>query len=177
MYNNFFADEVAPTNPGRSPLAAHGRATKRPGQVLILWSDYFDEVAATIFTTELREAGLAAKVVGLAGRQATGLHGVLLGADLTLADALRVAQRALGIILPCTAATVRRIDNDPRVYELLQRACQNGALVILQQADALAGSRLNDLSLPSGNVVVYGEADDLINFARTLALTLSNQQR
>jgi hypothetical protein len=52
--------------------------------ILLLWSDRFDEAATAIFATELRQAGLAVKVVGLAGHQAAGSSGLVLGADLTL---------------------------------------------------------------------------------------------
>ncbi|RIK41122.1 MAG: hypothetical protein DCC55_12925 [Chloroflexi bacterium] len=156
-------------------MAAVKSTTKRVGHVLIIWGDNFDEAAAAVFATELRQAGLPVKVVGLVGRQAIGLYGLLLGADLTLGDALLVAHQAIGVILPCTAATVQRIDNDPRVYELLQQACANGAPLIIQHADALRESRLKHLPVLQENINIYGEQADLIAFARTLAISWQNR--
>jgi hypothetical protein len=142
--------------------------------ILLLWSDRFDEAATAIFATELRQAGLAVKVVGLAGHQAAGSSGLVLGADLTLGNALRMAHRAVGVILPCTPAAVQRINNDPRVQELLQRACRNEARLILQQADAAADSWLKQLPIAREHVLSYDNAENLVVFARTLAHSLAH---
>jgi hypothetical protein len=142
--------------------------------ILLLWSDRFDEAAAVIFATELRQVGLSVKLVGLAGQQAVGSYGLVLGSDLTLSNALRIAHRAVGVILPCTPAAVERINNDPRVHELLQRACHNQVWLVMQQADGLADSWLNELPLAKDHVLSYGDSENLILFARTLAYSLAN---
>jgi hypothetical protein len=156
-------------------MAAVRPITKRSGHVLIIWGDGFDEAVAAVFTTELRRAGLPVKVVGLMGRQATGVHGLLLGADLTLSDALPIAHQAIGVILPCTAATMRRIDNDPRVYDLLQQACANDAMLMIQHTSVLSESRIKHLVTSEHSVSLYGDTDNLTAYARNLAAALLNQ--
>jgi hypothetical protein len=141
--------------------------------ILLLWSNHFDEAAAAIFATELRQAGLAVKVVGLSGQQAAGACGLVLGTDLTLSSALRLAHRAIGVILPCTPATVQRINNDPRVQELLERSCRNRARLVIQQANGLANSWLSQLPIASDYILSYDDAENLITFARTLARSLA----
>jgi hypothetical protein len=122
----------------------------------------------------LRDAGLAVRVVGLSGWQAIGQQGLLLGSDWTLERALSLATPVSGVILPCTPATVRRIDKDPRVYQLLAQASATQPLVVLQTAAAVDGSQLEALPIPKENIIVYCETDDLIALARTLALMLLN---
>ncbi len=61
--------------------------------VFVLWGDRFEEVAATIFVAELRQAGLRVKVVSLTRRRVNGGHGLALLPDLTLEEALPVKCR------------------------------------------------------------------------------------
>src|SRR5690606_19106605 len=89
---------------------------KSVAPALILWGEQFDAVATTIFATEFRKAGIRVELVGLVGPYAAGLHGLLLGTDISLGDALLLASQACCVIVPCSLATMRRIDNDPRVY-------------------------------------------------------------
>ena len=64
--------------------------------VLVLWAERFDEAAATIFVTVLREAGLRVKVVGLTPPPVSGAHGLALVPDLSLDQALPLAALACG---------------------------------------------------------------------------------
>ncbi len=57
--------------------------------VFVLWATNFDEAAASVFVSELRDAGLRVQVVGLHGQQIAGARGLVLGADMWLDEALR----------------------------------------------------------------------------------------
>lgn len=142
------------------------------GHVLVFWGPGFDEAATAIFVTELRHLGLAVKVVGVARQHAAGTYGLLLGSDLTLGDAQTLAHQAIAVILPCSTANIVRLDNDPRVQKLFQHACANHAHFIVQQPDAVEGSQLKELPLPSDYFAAYQEADNLIAFARSFAILL-----
>lgn len=150
-------------------MAGARPTTTSTGNVLIFWGGGFDEAATAIFASELRQAGLPVKVVGVVGRQAAGAHGLRLGADLALGDALLLAHQAIAVILPCTAATMRRIDNDPRVCDLLQRARANDAALVVQDADVMAVSCIRRLTAGGQSIVTYSDAGDLIAFVRGLA--------
>ncbi|MCL4863782.1 MAG: hypothetical protein KJZ93_30530 [Caldilineaceae bacterium] len=150
-------------------MAGARPTTASTGNVLILWGGGFDEATTAIFASELRQAGLPVKVVGVVGRQAAGLHGLRLGADLTLGDALLLAHQAIAVVLPCTAATMRRIDNDPRVCDLLQRACANDAALVVQDAGVVAVSCIRGLTSSGQSIIAYSDADDLGAFVRGLA--------
>jgi len=156
-----------------------GHRAERPvvGTALLLWGPNFHEAAATIFTTELREAAVAVKLVGITGQHAAGLHGLLLSADLTLGQALRLNQPISALILPCSLATLRRIDNDPRVYELLRLACANGARFVVHDPVMLEETRLKELLLAREQVLFYDEIDTLVATARFLAALLLDTGR
>ncbi len=144
----------------------------RDGLVLVLWAPRFDELAATVFVTALREAGLKVKLVSLSRRFAGGSHGLGLVPDLSLEEALPLAGAVTCIVLPCGAGDVRRIAQDPRVRELLwlgQAYC--ATLVVRRGAEA----SLADLALISrgtGHLVSFSPGDDLLAFAAGLAAAL-----
>jgi hypothetical protein len=54
----------------------------------------------------------------------------------------------------------------------LQHACANQAQFIVQQPDAVEGSQLKELPLPSDYFAAYQEADNLVAFARSFATLL-----
>lgn len=90
--------------------------------VFVLWGDQFDEAAAALVITGLRQAGLRVKVVGLHGTCVKGAHGLGLLADLTLDQALTIADRAICVVFPCTTQSFQRARDDPRLEEFLARA-------------------------------------------------------
>ena len=89
--------------------------------IFVLWGEHFDEAAAVIFITTLREAGLRVKIVGLSGSCVKGAHGLGLLADLTLDEALTLADQAICVVIPCTTQNFQRVKGDPRVGEFLER--------------------------------------------------------
>jgi putative intracellular protease/amidase len=124
----------------------HPHLTRRTGYVFILWADKFEEAEAAIFATELRRAGLPVKLIGLTGEWSAGIHGLALLSDLTLGEALPLASKELCVILPCHAATARRLENYPRVLDFFEQANLSGAQFVVKHRDggpppSLPGSR------------------------------------
>ena len=146
---------------------------KSPYYIFVLWGDHFEESALVIFTTTFREAGLHVKVVGLTGLRSTGKYGVGLYADLTLSQALAVAPQTLCVIVPCSAATLKRIENDPRVSDFFQRASANHAQFILPHGEVFEASSLKKLALSRNDLLFYAEYPNLLSYAQELAQALS----
>ncbi|MCB0206497.1 MAG: DJ-1/PfpI family protein, partial [Anaerolineae bacterium] len=68
--------------------------------IFVLWANNFDEAAASVFITELRDAGLRVQVVGLHGQQIAGAHGLVLGPDVRMDEAQRYGDDARCLIIP-----------------------------------------------------------------------------
>jgi len=142
--------------------------------IFVMWGRNFEEASATIFVTELRQAGLCVKVVGLDGRYTAGEHGLALVPDLTLGQALPLAQRALCVIVPCSGAWCQRLHNDPRIIDFFQRAHGSHAQFVVGSLDGrLLTPRTEPTALASQPVAVdvtaYPPGDALPPFVRNLA--------
>lgn len=140
--------------------------------VLVLWGDKFEETAATIFVSELRKAGLRVKVVGLTRQQTKGAHGLGLIPDITLEQALPLAHRTACVVLPCTLPVAQHLKNDPRLHDFLIRADANQARFVVGQLTETDLADL-DLGLTIEQVTMYPESEDLVEFARDVASSLS----
>ena len=138
--------------------------SKRNSIVFVLWGQGFDEVAAAIFITEFRKAGLQVKVVALTPRRLGGAHGLSLGTDMTLERALRVAHKAICVALPGSTSKLAQLTNDPRLGKFLNLARDNQARFIVGQADN------GDMAdLPDGaDVVFYPAKEELVEFAERI---------
>ena len=79
--------------------------------IFVLWASEFEETTATIFVTELRQAGLPVKIVGLTRRISKGAHGLALVPDITLEQAIPLASQPF---------MVREV-SDPNSRELCHR--------------------------------------------------------
>ncbi len=112
--------------------------TEAKDHCLVLWADRFDEVAAVVFVAELRRAGLRVKLVGLPGPSFVGLHGIALTPDLTLDEALALAERTACVVVPCDSPAVQRVVNDPRLADLLSQADACGAQLVAGPAASAA---------------------------------------
>lgn len=148
---------------------------KSKDYIFVLWSDGFDEMVATAFITQLREAGLLVKVVGLSLKQIAGAHGLALIPDLTLDQALLLATQATCVIIPTARARSKRLNNDPRLRQFFEQASSN-------QAEFITGrwpkTRPAGLELPpsvEGKVIVYPETEDIVRFACKIAAQLSRK--
>jgi putative intracellular protease/amidase len=151
-------------------MAAHRPSSvKNSDYVFILWGDKFEEAEAAIFATELRRTGLCVKLIGLAGQRSTGMHGLVLLSDMTLGEALPLAHKAICVVIPCNAATAKRIENDPRILDFFQQAKRNGAQFIMKQVDKAAEPFAAKRLIATDNITTYSEDDDLTGFARHIA--------
>ncbi len=139
----------------------------------ILWGEKFDEEVAIIFATELRHLGVCVKIVGLAGLQATGAHGLVMTSDLTLGHALPLADQAICVVVPCSASTLRRGEDDPRITEFFQAALANHAQFVVNHSDVIEQTSLKRWSTPTTRFLIYTEDDDLIALARGIAVSLA----
>ena len=142
--------------------------------VFILWGHHCHEAAATIFVTALREAGLRVKVVGLSGQRIAGVYGLALTPDIMLDQALRLAQRAICVVSPCDAASLRRFGNDPRLGDFLQQAHANHAQFVMGEADPIWLASIGIVFVPekSNARIVYPKDVGIMHYAQTLAHAL-----
>jgi hypothetical protein len=147
---------------------------------LIFWGDYFDELATTLLTATLREAGLSVRVVGVGGRYASGRYGVTIRADLGISDTVKLGDRVACVVLPCQYSEYSQIANDPRLQNFLRQLFAAGKLfVIHQELQELCRSWSQAQSaLPSSPTPwVYPEGDALPLFAGTVADRLSGRSK
>lgn len=103
---------------------------------LILWGKHFDEVMATTFTSILRQAGLATQVVGVHGRAASGAYGITIKADMTLGDAILMAQSVQVVVVPAHSPNIGTLANDPRLVKFLSEVYRYGATFICGKLSA-----------------------------------------
>jgi hypothetical protein len=148
--------------------------------IFVLWGKNFHEVAATIFVTELRQAGLRVKVVGLDGTLPVGMNGLALAPDIPLSKALLFAGRTSCIIVPCPASRWPWLQQDPRLLELLLQSQQAGALLVIETnhrepeaewAAVFAGVTAQGQQAPLV-IKPYPPTETLSCFARQLAESL-----
>lgn len=141
--------------------------------VFILWGDKFDEDVATIFTIEARRIGLCVKIVGITGVQAAGGNGLILTADLTLSQAMTHASNAICVVIPCSPATLQRIEDDPRLVEFFQEANTNHALFVVSNRDAVARSSIQALDQSRSQISYYRDYRNLIENTQEIINSLS----
>jgi len=145
--------------------------------VLVLWGEYFDEVAAATFIATLRQPGLCVRVVGVHGLLAAGRNGLALQADLTLGEAKALLQDVSCVILPCSRAAVKRLENDPRIHELFAAIAHNDATVVVYDEGVRRQSLIRSHAIPGQEIVAYPHDANLTAFVkeigRTLALTIA----
>lgn len=147
----------------------------RPETTLILWSAGFDELTAAVFVTILRKAGIQARLVGLPCIPTPGVNGLVLTPDMTLEQAIALAEHVSAIIAPASASALRRLSDDPRVCALIARAARCGAVLV---TGADAASTLSALASSEGeekavHMIVYNDYLALVEFASRLAERLA----
>ena len=147
--------------------------------IFVLWGSNFNEAVAAIFVTELRQAGLRVKVVGLDGELPVGSHGLALSPDMPLSQALPLASRALCVIAPCDAQQWRHIQHDPRLTDFLVQVQQHGGWLItdpVQQEYAISWTvhqpKTDVHPADSATVINHTSSAQLTPFVRQLAGSL-----
>lgn len=148
-----------------------------PGReyIFVLWADNFEEVAATVFVSELREAGLRVKIVGLTGLRSRGAHGLVLVPDLTLDQALPLACQASCLVIPCLASNFKSLKNDPRLPKFFEQIQSVQARFVINDSFS---AELFDLTFRSGpapeRLLIYPDNQEMVSFARSLVGLLTN---
>lgn len=135
--------------------------------IFVLWAPQFDEIAATIFITQLREAGLRVKVVSPVRQKMPGEYGVALFADYTIEKALRFAPQAITVVIPCGLKGAK-ILQDARFFELFEQVHLNEAKFFISD---MAEAELKKLdifpsSIDPDDFVVYPRHRQLVEFVR-----------
>lgn len=110
---------------------------KTDRQAFVLWGNGFDAPAAAIFASRLRQLGISVTIVGIQGAMGVDTNGIRLQADTTLGEALNQARNALALIIPCTASRLKKAENDPRLFQLFQRAITPTTFVVVRSLDVL----------------------------------------
>jgi hypothetical protein len=144
--------------------------------VFVIWSEQFEEAIASIFVTELREAGIAVKVVGLSPPNAGGAHGLVLVPDLTLEEALPLAMSVTTVILPCQVRGFRRLVDEPRLTEFLHLVRDNPVGVIIGPFPGHQRRQLHLLHPILMEAHVYPPDEQLFIYVRELASTLHSMR-
>lgn len=148
---------------------------KSKDYVFVLWSDGFDEMVATAFVAELREAGLLVKVVGVTLRQISGAHGLALIPDLTLDQALPLAAQAICLVIPSRIGRRKRLNDDPRLRQFFEQVSSNQAQFITGKWYKTGSAGLELPASVEGTVIIYPETEDIVKFARQIAEQLSRK--
>ena len=154
------------------PIATKRKVLKATPCVLVLWGEYFDEVAAATFIATLRQAGLCVRVVGVHGLLAAGRNGLALHADLTLSDVKALSHDVFCAILPCSRAAVKRLENDPRIHELFAEVANNAAKVVVYDEGVRRQTLLRSHAIPSHDIVTYPHDANLTAFVQEMGRTL-----
>ena len=144
------------------------RDTKKT--ILVLWGDNFDEAAAAIFVTELREAGLPVKIVSLTVHQPKGKRGLTIRPDLTLDQALPLVAKTGCIIIPSDSRWEDRYGHDPRLSDLCTRANSHQAKFVLSKRDR--PGKLVLVPQDCNNILIYPDKSDLLPFVQDLVTRL-----
>jgi hypothetical protein len=141
--------------------------------IFVLWGDQFDSLAASIFVTQLRKAGLRVKLVSLARQTITGTQGLTLLPDLTLEQALPLAKKAIGVIIPCGPLGAKQLENDPRLDGFFKNAHANNARFVIGDSCNVADTKLFPPAI-SDKITIYPGHEDLLGFAHQLAISFSS---
>lgn len=140
--------------------------------VLVLWGERYDEVAATVFTSTLRQRGLRVYLVGLDGPAAIGNTGIIINVDRTLGQAAPLAAQAACIVVPCDRVVYLRAENDPRFDAWMAEAARPPCRIVLQDGDVAKQTALSRIPVAPAQIVTYGGRRDLLHFADELASLL-----
>lgn len=151
-----------------------GPPKRSPSTIFVLWGDKFEESAVVTFTTTLRAAGLQVKLVGLTGQRSSGQYGLMLHSDLALGEALALARQARCVIVPCGAAVLKRVENDPRLLDFFQQAVLNDACFVINDRESWEWSSLPKWVTADNKLIFYSEYPDLQRCAQEVAHALCN---
>lgn len=150
------------------------RKSRLDSYAFVLWGESFREIPATIFVGELRRAGIRVKVVGLNAQRTTGLYGLKLIPDISLDQALHLAERAICVIIPSDLEQLQQFDYDPRITDLLHRARINNARIIVGRVPSTGEIQNNLPNLHQKEFIEFPESGRLFEFAEQTAHALTH---
>lgn len=137
--------------------------------IVVLWGNQFDEAVAAIFVTQLRQAGLQVKVVGLHGPTSRGANGLALSADMTLGEAIEQAEDVTCVVIPAEANAMKRAMQDPRVEGFLTKATEHQAQTV---ASVMALKKSGQIGISNelqvGNSLRYPDTERLSEFVQEI---------
>lgn len=140
----------------------------------VLWGEQCDEVAAVLFITNLRAAGMRVWVVSISGKRNQGAHGLALVADMALDEALPLVSQTTAVIMPCRIEQWVHFLNDPRLVNFLTDCVIHQAQVLTAMSTMPLEAALQDKRAASVRkaVTFYPTGDALHTFAHTFAIAL-----
>jgi len=147
--------------------------TKTQQYVLVLWGNDFHEVQTTYFVTYLRKAKQIVKLVSLTGPRSKGAHGLTLLSDLSLSQALPLANDTQCVIVPGGKQGLLYLAIDPRIQRLFQAARANGAYFVIPQLDSYPPIESSLLPLYTNRLLFY-EDDCPVQFVGELVALLKS---
>ena len=107
---------------------------------LVLVADGFEEETTIACVRALRDAGMAAALVGLTNGSVTGSRGITLQSDLSLEEVGADSMPSL-IILPGGRRSAAAVLADPRVHHLVEATAANGGQVAVLHPAVEAAER------------------------------------
>ena len=165
---------------------------------LIILADGFEEVEAVTVIDLLRRAGVVVNVAGLSGKNVTGLHNIVVVADMDLKSVLERDYNML--ILPGGGPGTAALAASAETLELVRRYDKNGAYIaaicaaptVLAKAGILDGREVTsypgtenafdgkfyktDAVVVSGHIITSRAPGTAITFALTLAEILTGKE-
>ncbi|MEM7133672.1 MAG: hypothetical protein AAF702_45680 [Chloroflexota bacterium] len=139
---------------------------------LVLWDKFFDESLAVIFVTEFRRAKIPVRLVGLRREQLAGRYGLTLYPDIGLREAIDMATYTNCVVIPCELPGLKRIERDPRIYRLLDRANANNAQFVLNQSNPNTNGEPSILIDYMDKVTIFPERTQIMLFAQSIICNL-----
>jgi hypothetical protein len=104
---------------------------KRPyARTLFLVADGFDEAAIGFILAKLRQAGLAADLVGLRTGKIRSRHGLTIVPNTNLERVLEAKQPTLALIIPDGASHLTRLASDPRINILFRQSLIDQSILV-----------------------------------------------
>jgi 4-methyl-5(b-hydroxyethyl)-thiazole monophosphate biosynthesis len=143
--------------------------TERRGYIFVLWANNFEEVAAAVFVSELREAGLRVKIIGLTGPHSRGAHGLGLVPDLTLDQALPLACQTSCLVIPGPASSFKSLKNDPRLHRFFEQVRSVQPWFVISSTFPTESFSHGVWPFPEPELLlVYPDNQEMVKFARDL---------
>lgn len=137
--------------------------------VFVIWGTDFNEAMASVLVSQMRRVGLNVKLVGLSDRLAHGIRGLALVPDMTLEEAIPLATQTKCLIIPATAASSSRLNNDPRITGFIHQVLTICSQIILSDVGLVGHlTHQNDLN----PFMVLSDGDEMIAAVRQIAQSL-----